>query len=143
LYTFPDLSISWLHNETLLAAAQKKYVYIYDNRGLEIHRLKNHIEVNKLDFLPYHYLLASVVRSWILSSTTAIDSPFLFYATHDADSYLRVMQVISNTRILQRVNLLQSTAQNWVRAMSWLKTLTMLSCTWDTETAQSPCGHPV
>ncbi|KAH8553213.1 WD40-repeat-containing domain protein [Umbelopsis sp. PMI_123] len=52
--------VHWLHNETLLAAAQKKYVYIYDNRGLEIHRLKNHIEVNKLDFLPYHYLLASV-----------------------------------------------------------------------------------
>ncbi|GAB5593450.1 putative U3 small nucleolar RNA-associated protein 7 [Umbelopsis nana] len=52
--------VHWLHNETLLAAAQKKYVYIYDNTGLEVHRLKNHIEVNKLDFLPFHYLLASV-----------------------------------------------------------------------------------
>lgn len=28
-----------------------------------MHRLKNHIEVNKLDFLPFHYLLASIV-SW-------------------------------------------------------------------------------
>lgn len=51
----------WLHNETLFAAAQKKYVFIYDNTGLEIHRLKNHIDVNKMDFLPYHYLLTTVV----------------------------------------------------------------------------------
>ncbi|KAJ8662909.1 hypothetical protein O0I10_001085 [Lichtheimia ornata] len=52
--------VKWLHNETLLATAQKQHVFIYDQSGLEIHRLKHHQDVNKLEFLPYHFLLASV-----------------------------------------------------------------------------------
>ncbi|KAG9305178.1 hypothetical protein G9A89_010686 [Geosiphon pyriformis] len=58
--------VKWLHNEQFFAVAQKKYVYIYDHSGLEVHRLKKHIEINKLEFLPYHFLLASVGNSgWL------------------------------------------------------------------------------
>ena len=32
--------VTFLHNELFYAAAQKKYVYIYDHRGIEVHCLK-------------------------------------------------------------------------------------------------------
>ncbi len=50
----------WLHNETFYAVAQKKHTFIYDKSGVEIHCLTAHIEARKLEFLPYHFLLASI-----------------------------------------------------------------------------------
>ena len=59
----------WLHNDQYFAVAQKKYVYIYDRAGVEIHCLRQHVEATALEFLPYHFLLASVGNAGYLKYT--------------------------------------------------------------------------
>lgn len=56
----------FLHNFSLMAVAQTNHVYIYDNAGAEIHKLSDHNDPMALEFLPYHWLLASVGRSGYL-----------------------------------------------------------------------------
>ncbi|CEF96855.1 WD40/YVTN repeat-like-containing domain [Ostreococcus tauri] len=58
--------VKFLHNEQFYAAAQDRYTYIYDKRGLEVHCLDDHMHVNKLTFLPQHFLLCSVGTQGIL-----------------------------------------------------------------------------
>jgi len=64
--------VRYLHDHSHYAVAQKKYVFIYDRDGVELHCLRSHIEPTRLEFLPYHWLLASIVHflslSYILTS---------------------------------------------------------------------------
>ena len=52
--------VTFLHNSSLFAAAQRRYVHIYDHSGAEVHVLRGHQEPLALEFLPHHFLLASV-----------------------------------------------------------------------------------
>jgi U3 small nucleolar RNA-associated protein 7 len=51
--------VQFLQDNKLFAVAQKKYTYIYDSTGMEIHCLKHHIEPKYLKFMPYHLLLVT------------------------------------------------------------------------------------
>ncbi|KAE9394392.1 WD40 repeat-like protein, partial [Gymnopus androsaceus JB14] len=52
--------VVFLQDHSFYAVAQQKYAFIYDRDGVEIHKLKAHISPLRLEFLPYHWLLASV-----------------------------------------------------------------------------------
>jgi len=61
------LDATFLHNHNMFSTAQQDHVYIYDNFGTELHCLKKHRNPTSVEFLPYHFLLASATINGILN----------------------------------------------------------------------------
>ncbi|KIW01133.1 uncharacterized protein PV09_07419 [Verruconis gallopava] len=68
----------WLHNSNSFAVAQARKVYIYDHAGVELHQLDNHTDPVFLEFLPYHFLLASLGNHGWLKYMDTSTGKFVF-----------------------------------------------------------------
>lgn len=62
-------AVCWLHIPTMFVTAQKDYVHMYDKSGMELNVFKNMYRVTHLEFLRYHFLLASISSEAYLNWT--------------------------------------------------------------------------
>nr|KAF6463574.1 WD repeat domain 46 [Molossus molossus] len=59
--------IRFLHSEALLAVAQNRWLHIYDNQGIELHCIRRCDRITRLEFLPFHFLLATSSETGFLT----------------------------------------------------------------------------
>ncbi|KAK0417545.1 hypothetical protein QR680_013073 [Steinernema hermaphroditum] len=75
--------VQWLHVETMYAVAQKRWTFIYDKQGVELHCMKQLHDIKRLEFLPRHFLLVAGANTSFLHyldvSTGALVKSFKTY----------------------------------------------------------------